>query len=480
MAKRVLTKTAIDELPVTGKQSFLWDVNPPGFGVRISPAGVKSYIYQFRIGGRAGENKRTTIGRHGELTVEQARKLAHRLAESVRGKVDPVEAEREALRQKAERKATEKELAFDAYSATYLKNRVTPEGLASYGNIEMVFRLHAIPVLKSKPLPAITKRDMVAVLDSIPAESLALRRSTYAILNRLMNWAVGRGDLSENPMAGMKRPPAPDSRDRVLSDDELALALRAAGAMAMPFGPFYQVIFATGQRRDEVAGLSWAELDRAKALWTLPASRTKNGEANLVPLNRHAIAALDQAAAASVAAQAVTELERDAKTRGRKILPAERARVSGEAKAAALAEYPSGARKWPAKGLVLSGTGETPISGYSRAKTRLDADMLALARKDAKAAGDDPEAVELDPWRLHDARRTLATGLQRLGVRFEVTEAVLNHTAGASRSGVAAVYQRHGWGPEKRAALDAWADHCDRAVSPPVGAGNVVALRPGA
>jgi integrase len=274
----------------------------------------------------------------------------------------------------------------------------------------------------------------------------------------------------------MKRPPAPDSRDRVLGDDELALALRAARAMAMPFGPFYQVIFATGQRRDEVAGLSWAELDRAKALWTLPASRTKNGEANLVPLNRHAIAALDEAAAASVAAQAVTELERDAKTRGRKILPAERARVSGEAKAAALAEYPSGARKWPAKGLVLSGTGETPISGYSRAKTRLDADMLALARKDAKAAGDDPEAVELDPWRLHDARRTLATGLQRLGVRFEVTEAVLNHTAGASRSGVAAVYQRHGWGPEKRAALEAWADHCDRAVSPPADTGNVVIL----
>lgn len=476
MARRVLTKSAIDELPTTGKQSFIWDVNPPGFGVRVSPAGVKSYVYQFRIGGRGGENKRTTIGRHGELTVEQARKLAHKLAECVRNKVDPVEAERDALRQKAERKATEKELAFDIYSDTYLTRRVKPEGLASIGNIEMVFRLHAIPVLKSKPLPAITKRDMVAVLDNIPAESLALRRSTYAILNRLLNWAVGRGDLRENPMAGMKRPPAPDSRDRVLSDVELTLALRASGATAMPFGPFYQLIFATGQRRDEVASLTWAEVDRAKALWTLPASRTKNGEANLVPLNRHAIAALDQAAAAVVVAKAVVELEADAKEHRRKILPAERARVASDASTAACAEYRSGARKWPARGLVLSGTGETPISGYSRAKARLDGDMLAIARKDAEAAGEDPCEAELDPWRLHDARRTLATGLQRLGVRFEVTEAVLNHTAGASRSGVAAVYQRHGWGPEKRAALDAWADHCDRAVSPSAIAGNVVPM----
>ena len=103
--------------------------------------------------------------------------------------------------------------------------------------------------------------------------------------------------------------------------------------------------------------------------------------------------------------------------------------------------------------------------------------MLKLAHKDATEAREDPGEVELSPWRLHDARRTLATGLQKLGVRFEVTEAVLNHTSGASRTGVAAVYQRHDWGPEKRAALDAWADHCDRVLLPPADTSNVVALR---
>ena len=77
-----------------------------------------------------------------------------------------------------------------------------------------------------------------------------------------------------------------------------------------------------------------------------------------------------------------------------------------------------------------------------------------MARKSALYASQEPPEA-FAQWRVHDARRTLATGLQRLGVRFEVTEAVLNHVSG-SRSGVAGVYQRHGWGPEKRAALDSW------------------------
>ena len=80
------------------------------------------------------------------------------------------------------------------------------------------------------------------------------------------------------------------------------------------------------------------------------------------------------------------------------------------------------------------------FNGFSKAKAALD-----------KASG-------VKDWRLHDLRRTLATGLQKLGVRLEVTEAVLNHIAG-SRAGIVGVYQRHNWADEKRAALDAWGAH---------------------
>src|SRR4030095_7632446 len=102
------------------------------------------------------------------------------------------------------------------------------------------------------------------------------------------------------------------------------------------------------------------------------------------------------------------------------------------------------------KGLVFTTTGKTPVSGFSRAKRRLDWQMIEIATKEK-------EERELRPWRYHDLRRTLATGMQRLGVRFEVTEAVLNHV-GSARSGVAGVYQRHDWKEEERGALHAWAD----------------------
>lgn len=440
--RSLVTKTAVDALQTNGKQHFLWDSQVPGFGVRVSPAGVKSYVYQFRIGGRKGSTRRTTLGRHGEITPDQARKLAHGHAAQVRKSVDPVDAQRIELKAKAAKKAMDKELAFDSYCQHYLQIRIGPERPKSYGFVSGALRKYAVPHLRATPLPSITKRQIVNLLDAIPSTSPATRRSVFAVLRKMFNWAKGREDILSSPMDGMNTPDAAVSRDRVLNDDELALALRAAIQLEGHFGPFYRLLLATGQRREEVGALEWSELDRVKEVWTLPASRSKNGEASLIPLNRHAIAALDMMAAS------------ESSKGGHEV------------------------RKWPIRGFVFTTTGTSSTSGYSRAKKRLDALILKFARIDAAASGLDPDKVHVTPWRLHDARRTLATGLQRLGVRFEVTEAVLNHRSGASRTGVAAVYQRHDWGPEKRTALEAWAEFCDRLLNASGdSASNVILLR---
>lgn len=92
--------------------------------------------------------------------------------------------------------------------------------------------------------------------------------------------------------------------------------------------------------------------------------------------------------------------------------------------------------------------------------------MLELAKADAIEAGEDPGDVTLEPWRLHDARRTMATGFQKLKVRFEVTEAALNHKSGASRSGIVPVYQQHEWEPEKREAFAQWSAYLDELLDP--------------
>jgi hypothetical protein len=102
--------------------------------------------------------------------------------------------------------------------------------------------------------------------------------------------------------------------------------------------------------------------------------------------------------------------------------------------------------------LIFEGPRKTAVSGLGKVKARLDAALDGAAPdKDRKPA----------PWVLHDLRWTVATGLQRLGVRLEVTEAVLNHVGG-TRSGIVGMYQRHGWEVEKAAALQAWAAHVVR------------------
>ena len=107
-------------------------------------------------------------------------------------------------------------------------------------------------------------------------------------------------------------------------------------------------------------------------------------------------------------------------------------------------------------GVNGDGRGGTPFAGWSKAKRALDKAIRDTRTKGAAITGTSP--ARLVPWNVHDLRRTVATGLQRLGVRLEVTEAVLNHISG-SRGGIAGVYQRHDRASEKRAALDAWAAH---------------------
>src|SRR5262249_54987193 len=121
--------------------------------------------------------------------------------------------------------------------------------------------------------------------------------------------------------------------------------------------------------------------------------------------------------------------------------------------------------------LVLPGAVNTIFSGWSKSKIALDKAITDARAKAAAKAG--ATAASVAPWTIHDLRRTTATGLQRLGVRLEVTEAVLNHVSG-SRGGIAGVYQRHDWAPEKRAALDAWAAHVLAVVEQRTAADNIM------
>jgi integrase len=188
------------------------------------------------------------------------------------------------------------------------------------------------------------------------------------------------------------------------------------------------LLILTGQRRGEVAGMTWAELSDDLTTWTLPGDRTKNGVTHTVPLSAPARDILSRLVAKDAGKQR-----------------------SGE--------------------LVFPGAAATPFAGWSKSKRALD---QAITDARAKTAAGQPPAGVI-PWNVHDLRRTVATSLQRLGIRLEVTEAVLNHISG-SRGGIAGVYQRHDWAAEKRAALDTWSAHVISVDKGRVKGANVVRM----
>jgi integrase len=209
---------------------------------------------------------------------------------------------------------------------------------------------------------------------------MARRVRSYG--SALYAWANGRELVTHNPFAAVKPETRETQRDRVLTDAELGDIWRASGKIGWPWGPYVRFLLLTMQREAETAGLEWIELAPDRATWAMPGARTKNNRPHVVHL--------------AAPAQAIL-----------KAAP----RIAGSH-------------------LVFTTTGRTPISGFSKAKTTLDAAIVAERAR--RAAEDGTEPAPLIPWRWHNFRRSGVTVLARLGVRCEVADKVLNHVAGGN------------------------------------------------
>jgi integrase len=269
----------------------------------------------------------------------------------------------------------------------------------SRSEVERVMRREVLPLWGSRPIEEIRKRDIIALIDGIADRGAKIMANrTLAHVKRLFRWAAARDIIESDPAAHVEKPTPETRRDRVLTDDELATIWVVAGAMGFPFGLAVQLLVLTAARREEIFGLSWREVDSSSAAIRLPAERAKTKEGRIIPLSPLALSMLE-------------ELPRFAR---------------GD--------------------FVFGQGGQAPFANVGHAKARLDR-MIAEARSEP-----------MPGWRLHDIRRTIATGLQRLGTRLEVIEAVLGHVSG-SRAGIVGIYQRHRFKDETRMALAAWGEH---------------------
>ena len=370
-----------------------------GLNLIVQPTGAKVFRLWTRVNGKQVP---VTIGDATLMTLADARAKAKAVLGRTANGEDPREA-RDA-RKAAQSIDDRVEQVVNSYIAKYLAKKCKPSWAKE---AERLLRVEVVPKFGKKRLGEIEDADVYALLVEI-AERGAPRTSNlvFAVLRKLCNWATtleGGRLIRISPCAGVKALSGNNKRERVLEDDEVRSVWRAAGKVGWPFGPIYRIALLTGVRRDEVAGMEWPELNLEAKTWMIPGKRTKNKKLLVLPLS-------------DAAAEIIRALPR-----------------MGNSK------------------FVFTTTGTTHVTGYSNAKDAIDKAMLRILREEAS----DPDEVEAPPqWQFHDLRRTLITNLQKLGVRLEVTEAILNHVSGASRSDAAGHYHLHSWSAEKRAALE--------------------------
>ena len=405
----VLTAASVEKLkPDLSRRLELPDAILPGLYLVIQPSGVKSWAVRYRHGGKP---RKMTLGAYPGLDLAKARDRGRSALHLVAIGRDPGAEKVEARKKPATDRQPDVELvsgAIDSFIARHIKPKTSRR---TAEEAERTFKLHVRPYWSSRRIDDIRRRDVVRLLDRIIDNGHpAAANRALAVLSKFFSWCVERSILDASPCIGVRRPAESVSRDRVLTDDELRRVWLASARIGL-FGHFVRLLITTAQRRDEVAKMVRPELDLTAGLWTIAAARTKNGYPQPVPLSIMSTAVLTA-------------------------MPA----------IGSKAEY------------IFTSDGERALGGYSDGKEKLDREILTLAREEAAERGDDPKDVAIAPWRLHDLRRTAATGMARLGTPIHVVEAVLNHTSGTI-SGVAAIYNRHRYLDEKRVALEAWGKH---------------------
>ena len=388
-----LRKVAAMSATVDG---IVWDDVVAGLGLRTQNS-KQTWICRYRA---AGVQKQKTLG-PGSLPRKVARLEAGRIILEARAGRDPLAraaAEKAALREAAQALAREEEArrtrSLAALVERYIAHAERELRSATARELKRSLQIHWQP-LHDRLADELDRRAIVARLEAIQETSgAASARAARAYLSMACSWGVARGILERNPVAGLKPLTPARPRDRVLSAAELNRVWRAVDPTT-EFGAIVRLLLLTGQRREEVAGMRWSELDLELARWRLPGARTKNHRPHEVPLSHQALTII------------------------------------------------TGRPQRPERELVF-GNRAGPFSGWSVAKKLLDA-RLAVS------------GPALAAWRLHDLRRSAVTQMAEIGIAPHVVEAVVNHVSG-HKAGVAGVYNHATSATEKKSALQRWAD----------------------
>ncbi len=414
--KKRFTDQSIERLrtPSSGRLE-LGDEICPGLLLRVTERGVKSFSVIYRVIGEggvsasgrllAGKQHRLTLGRWPVVGLAEARERTREiLAAATEG--------RDIREERCAQNLLRTTNSVGSVAERFVRLHAKPN-VKSWRNVQRILQLHVLPKWRDRPLREVRRSDVHELLDGLVAEGkVGTAREVRKHLSSLFNWAVDRELVSDNPVYGMTRADLKNTHDagRALEDGELRAIWAATAAIGYPFGEMYRLLILTGQRRTEWAGARRSEINSDKRWLEVPRSRYKGGRDHIVPL-----------------ADAAWEIV--------EALPA-----------------------WTGNDYYLISTrdGQVPVSGFSRAKTRLDRAAEIILREQLRDG-----SAELRHYRVHDFRVTCETRLANLGFSQEVRDAVLGH----AKPGLQKTYNKHDYVEEKRAALAAYAEHLEGIVT---------------
>lgn len=409
MPRRMLTERAVKALQPApqGRRYEIMDAAVPGFGVRVTDRGRRSYFLLTRYPGSPNPTRRS-LGEVGAIELALARQKARDWLTTIQKGIDPKIAE-ERDRQAELRRQSH---SFGAVAEEFIAKHVSKLRTGKY--IAGDLRREFVAKWGKRPVTDISRQDVLAIIEAtVDRGAPHQARNLLAHIRKLFNWAIGRGTygLEHSPCALLKPTDIvgkPAIRQRILSDEEWRAFWKATSELGYPFGALFRTLALTGCRLNELASATWSEIDDNKKLLTLSPERMKADAAHVVPLSNAVVAIL-------------------------KDLPR-------------LGDY------------LFTTSGQAPASGFSKAKSRTDKLMLKELWRDS----DCPEKIKLADWRLHDLRRSMRTGLSALGVQDRIAEMTIGHKV----QGLHKVYDQHSFLDERRDALARWERHLLGIVEP--------------
>jgi integrase len=365
-----------------------WDELLPGFGVRVGTTGRKSFFVGTRINGKY---RRITLKPpYDLLSLADARTKAKAIMTDAHGGIGP------ELRKKREEKGT-----FGAVAAAFMQDYAKDH--RTRGEYQRKIDVD-LADWHDRQITDIKRADIKDLIRVKARTAPVAANRLLSVISKIFNWAVKEEIIESSQATQLDRPGKETERERSLSAEEIKNVWGVFDGLGYPWGPLYKMLLVTGQRRGEVAGMRWSEINGEG--WKLPGERAKKGKGHLVPLSSLAREILDGAP------------------------------QIGE--------------------LVFRSNRDAPVQNWSKAAKRL-----------RKLCG------PMEPWHLHDLRRSFATHLRSLGVERLVVSKLLNHTEG----GTTKIYDRYGADPEKSAAMERWANRLREIISG-APASNVVRMTP--